>query len=298
MGNATLLDRVRLALCESAYQERLGTEFVDAGDGRATVALPLRPNNTNRSGNLHGGAHASLMLSAASLATAATEREPSAQKAVSPRMLSLSYLGAVRDIGVRAEAHVVRRGRDVAHVAVVVDSDEGERIAAGTVTLGIHEDGAQASARTSAGTKRGATLHDQVAVDGGTVVEGSPFLEQSGLVLLADENDEWQSMMIPVARNEGADGTIDDGAIVGMVDNCGSLAAYTAEGVSREQLGATLSMSVAFASTLQGPVVGSGRLVAHLGSALTSEVEIWSPGDGGLRATGLVTYRIPGEHTV
>ena len=297
MGNATILDRVRRALCESVYQERLGTQFIDAGDGQATVALPLRPNNANRSGNLHGGAHASLMLSAASLATAATEREPSAQKAVSPRMLSLSYLGAVRDIGVRAQANVVRRGRDIAHVAVVVDSDEGERIAAGTVTVGIHEEGAQASLTTSAGTNRVATLDGQVAVDGGTVVRGSPFLEDSGLVLLANENDEWQSMMIPVARNEGADGRIDDGAIVGMVDNCGSLAAYTAEGVSREQLGATLSMSVSFASALQGAVVGSGRLVAHLGSALTSEVEIWSP-DGGLRAMGLVTYRIPGERTV
>lgn len=298
MAGDRLLDRVRAEFRESIYQRRLGTDLVSAGDGEAIVALPLRSHNTNRSGTLHGGAHASLMLSAASLATASTEREPAVGKAVSPRMLSLSYLGVARGVGVRAHAKVVRRGRDVAHVAVAVDSDEGDPIAVGNVTVAVHERGALASSATTAGGRRTATPYGRVSVDNGISVQGSPFLEESGLVMLAAQSDEWQSLLIPVARNEGGHGRIDDGAIVAMVDNCGSLAAYTADGVEREQLGATLSMSVVFASSLPGPVVGSGRLVTRLGSTLASEVEIWSPEEGRLRATGLVSYRIPGDRRV
>jgi uncharacterized protein (TIGR00369 family) len=291
MAENTLLSQVRKAFEDSVFQRRLGVELESVGVGEAIVRLPLHRTNANRSGNLHGGAHASLLLSAASLATASSEREPSAGKAVSPRSLAISYLGAARRTGVRAHAKVVRRGRDVAHVSVVVDSEEGDAIAVGNVTVAVHDRSEVARSMTDAGTERKAALFGRVSQKGDPV-EGSPFLEESGLVVLSEQVEQWQSLLIPTERNEECDQRIDDGAVVGLVDNCGSWAAYTAEGLGRESLGSTLSMSVVFASSVAGPLIGSGRLLSHLGTALTSEVEIWSPADGSLRATGLVTYRI------
>ena len=256
MGNE-LLDRLRAAFAESSYQRRLGAEIESAADGQARVVLAMRPANANRGGNLHGGAHASLMLSAACLATASTERRPTADKAMSPRSLAISYLGAARSVGVRAHGSVVRRGRDVAHVRVSIDSDDGDSIASGYVTVAIHEQGALSSSATSAGTRRKAALFGRVSTDQGAPVEGSPFLRESGLVVLAEEPDDWQSLLIPVAHNEDGDGHVDDGAVVGLVDNCGSMAAYTAEGIDREMLGVTLSMSMVFARSMPGSVVGS-----------------------------------------
>lgn len=291
----SLLGRLRTEIVASVYQRRLGIEIKSVGDGESEISLPLRRSNVNRSGNLHGGAHASLMLSAASLAAASTEREPADGKTLSPRALSLSYLGAARNTGVNARATLLRRGRDVAHMGVEVADDAGGPIASGKVTIAIHEEGLRVSSKTSSGHERCAAVYGRLALRDGRPVQGSPFLEESGLIAFDEHVDAWNSLLIPVAKNERADGFIDDGAVVGLVDNCGSLAAYTAEGVEREMLGATLSMSVAFAAPARGPVVGSGRLLAHLGSALTSEVEIWSPDDGRLRACGLVCYRIPGQ---
>jgi uncharacterized protein (TIGR00369 family) len=296
MGENTLLDQVSAAFERSAFQRRLGTELESVGVGESIVRLPLYPANANRSGNLHGGAPASLMLSTASLATASSEREPNADKAVSPRSLAISYLGAARRIGVRAHAKVIRRGRDVAHVSVSVDSEEGDAIAVGNVTVAIHDRGEVSRSMTDAGTERKATLSGRVS-EKGDPVEGSPFLEESGLVVLSEQVEQWQSLLIPTDRNEERDQRIDDGAVVGLVDNCGSWAAYTAEGLGRESLGSTLSMSIVFASSVSGPLIGSGRLLSHLGTALTSEVEIWSPADGSLRASGLVSYRIATNNT-
>ncbi len=293
MSSKGLSERVRALFEASRYQQRLGARFEHAGDGRAVVALAMRATNANRSGNLHGGAHASLMISAAMLAVASTEREPSESKAISVRGLSISYLGAARNVGVRAHGEVVRRGRDVAHVALRVDSDTGDVVATGAASLAIHQMGAPESSVTDSGGSRRAAMFGRVSIEDGRPVEGSPFLEESGLIVFDEFVDDWQSLLIPVAPNEDADGHIDDGAVVGLLDNCGSMAAYTTESVTRESIGATVSLSAVFASSAPGPVVGSGRLLSRLGTAFTSEVELWSPTDGSLRAAGLVCYRIP-----
>jgi acyl-coenzyme A thioesterase PaaI-like protein len=131
-------------------------------------------------------------------------------------------------------------------------------------------------------------------MDDATPVQGSPFLEASGLLRVEQAADEWQSLLLPVARNDAAVGTIADGAVAALIDNCGSMAAYTADGLDHGMLGATLSMHVVFGDDVGGALVGSGRLIARAGSTLTGAVEIWSPTDGRVRADGLICYRIRG----
>jgi acyl-coenzyme A thioesterase PaaI-like protein len=112
--------------------------------------------------------------------------------------------------------------------------------------------------------------------------------------LLEESGDGWLSLAIPFDSNGGDASSIAPGAVAGLIENCGSLAANTAEGVDRSMLGATLSMSIAFGEPLDGGLVGSGRLIARSGSTLSSAIEIWSPAQGCVRADGLVCYRIAG----
>jgi acyl-coenzyme A thioesterase PaaI-like protein len=238
------------------------------------------------------------MMSAASMATASTQREPSVEAAVSIRSIAISYIGAARNVGVRAYAKVVRRGRDAAHVTVHVDSETGDVVAIGNLSVAIHDADVCASSRTDSGGLRRASLFTRLAAEKNEPVLGSPFLEESGLAALEEQVDDWQSLLLPVAPNEDRDRRIDDGAVVGLIDNCGSMAAYTSESVNREMLGTTISLAAVFATPTPGPVIGSGRLLTQLGTALTSEVEIWSPDDGSVRAAGSVCYRIPGAGTV
>jgi uncharacterized protein (TIGR00369 family) len=107
----------------------LGIEMVELGDQHAVLSMPVRPEAFNSTGNLHGGAIATLIDVAAGTAAArGSGFEPGKQSLVTAD-LHVRYLGRPHGDMVYARSEVVRAGSRL----IVVDcrvTDSEERIIA------------------------------------------------------------------------------------------------------------------------------------------------------------------------
>ena len=90
----------------------LGMTLVDIAPARAVLALPFQPAHANVSGPLNGGASASLLLTAGTVA-AWTDIDLDTEPYLSCVNMSIYYLAAAREEDVLAEAQIVQRGRDL-----------------------------------------------------------------------------------------------------------------------------------------------------------------------------------------
>ncbi|RMF85523.1 MAG: PaaI family thioesterase, partial [Nitrospinota bacterium] len=108
----------------------LGAELVEVEHERAVVALPFQEENANPGGTLNGGATASLILLAGTLA-AWTGIDLQTNPFLSTVDLALQYLSAAINEDVVAEARVLRRGRDLFFLDVMVQTPAGKPISKG-----------------------------------------------------------------------------------------------------------------------------------------------------------------------
>ncbi len=114
------LDYLRNAFREVALHKLLDLSFVETGDGSVIVEMPVQPGAFNGSGNLHGGALATLIdVAAGSCAARASGFDPVTQSLVTAD-LHVRYLGRPKGDVVRAEAKVMRAGRQLIVVEVRV----------------------------------------------------------------------------------------------------------------------------------------------------------------------------------
>ncbi len=91
----------------------LGLEFAVREVGRVVVTMPVRPEAFGSTGNLHGGAIATLVdVATASAASRSSSFVPGENTLVTAD-LHLRYLGRPKGDEVRADARVVRAGRQL-----------------------------------------------------------------------------------------------------------------------------------------------------------------------------------------
>ncbi len=110
------LERERAAFATGAYARRLQLELLAVGRDEASTSLPLHEAAINRSGRVHGGAIASVMFAAARFAAASSEGGDVARD-VTCVHAHIAFLAVPSNDAVVSHARVLRRGRDVAHVA-------------------------------------------------------------------------------------------------------------------------------------------------------------------------------------
>jgi len=280
-----LLSRVLAQLGASAYLSRLGFSIDGVDDGVARARLRETESSANRAGMVHGGATASLIIAAAELAAVSTERE---RHECEPRiaMLGVSFVDAIRASGaLYASARVVRRGRDVVHLAAEARSPGAETAATALLVYRLAD---PAEIRTRAVRGRVATA----AQSQGEPLPGSPYLGSAGAVLL-DSAGEWSRMALPVSRNEGTEVRVHDGAVVGLADICAAMAAFRSCGEHVGGASATVSLSMAWAGSATGEVRAGARVLGRSGTHFTNEAEVWDA-EGLLLASGLICYRVAG----
>ena len=118
-----MADLLRTMFYEMPLHRLLGLRFVDTGTGDVIMEMPVRPEAFNGSGNLHGGAIATLIdVAAGSCAGRASGFDHATQSLVTAD-LHVRYLGRPKGDTVRAEAKLVRAGRMLIVVEVrVLDS--------------------------------------------------------------------------------------------------------------------------------------------------------------------------------
>lgn len=281
------IEREIEAVETGAYARRLGLVVLAARDGEAFVTLPIGIATQNRGGRVHGGAIASVLLAAARVATAASEREGPARQ-VWCLDAHVSFLEVPGPEAVTAEAKVEKRGRDLAHLSVVARDADGTRVARAALTAVLVDEESRFAHPPIE------PVFGRVGSETGTTIEGSPYLSAAGVTLLEPEGGIAR-LRLPQASN-GADGPhrVDDGAIAGLVDSCAAYASYLDSGASIDRRGITVSMSVQFLAPMPEDLIGSARVVASAADCRVAEVEVLGAASRSVAARGTAVYRIVG----
>ena len=125
------VEALRAAFTSTPLHAFLGLRFVEPppGDGTVVVEMPVAAPAFNGSGNLHGGALATLVdVAAGSCAGRASGFDPFRESLVTAD-LHIRYLGRPKASPVQAEARVVRSGHMLKVVEVRVLDPLGNLIA-------------------------------------------------------------------------------------------------------------------------------------------------------------------------
>lgn len=287
-ASSPALDRELAALAEGEYAARLGLRAVRVADDGVTVELPFAPSIMNRGGRVHGGALASVLLAAARVAGASSERAAS-DRTVRLLTANVAFLAVPRHGRVLAEALVLRRGRDIAHAAVTAVDEDGVAVATAAIAFGFVDP--SVGADDAAIRPRSAASLDLTA---GTRVPGSPYLSTAGVLVLPPEGRSARALL-PQERNRASDpARVDEGAIAGLADSCAAYAAHLREPGASARGGVTVSMALAFHTSLAEDVIGVGIVQGHAAGCYTAAVDVTGASSGAAVASGFAVYRLPG----
>ena len=126
------IERLRAASFEIPLHKLLGLEFESPpeADGTAVVRMPIRDEAFGSQGNLHGGAIATMVDVACALAAARNSGFEPGQNSLVTADMHVRYLARPKGAYVRAEARIVRIGRQLIVVECKVLDDEDRVIAA------------------------------------------------------------------------------------------------------------------------------------------------------------------------
>ena len=125
-----IIELLRAAHSSTPLHQLLGLQFVVSDDPAVVVVeMPVAPGAFNGSGNLHGGAIATIVdVASGSAAARAGTFQPGVNTLVTAD-LHVRYLGRPKGTVVRAEARVMRAGRQLIVVECHVADDLGNIIA-------------------------------------------------------------------------------------------------------------------------------------------------------------------------
>lgn len=131
-------ESVRSALRRNTpLHELLGLEIVEIGEMHAVLSMPVRPEAFNTTGNLHGGAIATLIDVAAGTAAArGSGFEPGRQSLVTAD-LHVRYLGRPHGDMVWARAGLLKAGRQLIVVECRVTDAEDRLVASADFSMMI-----------------------------------------------------------------------------------------------------------------------------------------------------------------
>ena len=106
--------------------ELIGFEIDEIGHGRAVGSLQPGPQHANPMGTLHGGVLCDLADAAMGMAFASTLQSDESFTTMS---LSINFLRPVWQARLRAEAHVVNRGKTVGYIECDITAENGKQVA-------------------------------------------------------------------------------------------------------------------------------------------------------------------------
>ncbi len=125
-----VIELLRAAHSSTPMHQLLGLNFVGGPDPAVVVVeMPVAPGAFNGSGNLHGGAIATLVDVASGSAAARAGTFQPGENTLVTADLHVRYLGRPKGTVVRAEARVLRAGRQLIVVDCRVVDDLGNLIA-------------------------------------------------------------------------------------------------------------------------------------------------------------------------
>jgi len=270
------------------FARSLGVEISQLERDRATLVLPYRAELLNAGGVLNGGASASLLLMAGTLA-AWSGVDLDAGRHVGCVDVALQYLTAATEEDVVAQAQVLRRGRDLAFLDVELRSRVGTPICRGLVTYRMPDYGGRAPRLRARHVPRPVPsplvppVHDRLFRGYVAKLGIEPLHQEPGRVRLS-------MPLAPERLDEG--GRVHAGALASIVDISAVAASWSLVGRRQGARGSTIAMQVSFPGAVADGVVADAHVHQRAEELLFSTVHVTAASSGQLLALGQVSYRL------
>ena len=271
-----------------AFANTLGVTVGELADDRAVLSLPFRPDNLNARGVLQGGASASLVTLAGTLA-AWTGVDFDAQRQLGCVDLSMQYLSASKEEDVLAEARVLRRGRDLIFLDVTLTSAAGKPIVHGVLTYQASDHAGHPPRLRSEHALLPAPA-PLVAPAEHRLFRG--YVAKLGIAPLHQTPGRVRLSMPCTPAHVDERGHVHAGALSSIVDIAAVTATWSLVERRPEVRGSTIGMQVSFPSPATTAVVADAHVQQRSEELLFSTVHVTSADSGQLVAMGQVSYRL------
>ena len=266
----------------------LGMTLVDVAHARAVLALPFQPAHANAAGPLNGGASASLLLMAGTVA-AWTDIDFDTEPHPSSVDMSIHYLSAAREEDVLAEAQVVQRGRDLFFLAVTLRTPAGRPICQGVMMYRAPNYAGQAP-RLYAKPVLLPIPIPLTPPDNPRVIRG--YVQKLHMILQHQSPGRVRLYMPCTAMHTDERGQMHAGALASITDLAGTAAAWSLVPRRPGVRGATVGLHVSYTGATTDPVVADAHVQQRSEELFFSTVHVTSARTGDLVALGEVTYRL------
>jgi uncharacterized protein (TIGR00369 family) len=285
---ARRLEQAQARFARVAFAEWLGVTISELAHDHAMLVLPYRPEHMNAIGVLNGGASASLLTMAGTLA-AWTGVDLNAEPHLSCVDLSMQYLAAATEEDVVAEARVLRRGRDLAFLDIALRSRAGNRICQGLLTY---------QASDYAGHTPRLRAQHVVLPPPTPLMPPSEHRLFRGYVRKLDITPRHESAgrtrlhMPCTSMHVDERGQLHAGALASIVDIAAVAATWSLVPRRPGTRGSTIGMQVSFPGAAAEAVVADAHVQQRSEELLFSTVHVTTEVSGRLVAMGQVSYRL------
>jgi len=270
-----------------AFAQFLGVSVVEVSHERAVLRLPFQEDNANQGSVLHGGATASLIHMAGTLA-AWTDIDLQAAPLVNTANLAIQYLDAAFYEEITAEAMVLHRGRDIFFLDVTVRGEEHQLISKGlmvcraphyTVPMRLYS---RPIPPATAPTPNSPPVLKPNHQDFTHKLQIITLSHSPGIVRLA----------MPWTASHGDEqGNIHSGALAALLDTAATHASWSL--VQQEgSRGATVGMQLSYPDMCHTDVVAEAHVEQRSEEMFFNLVQVRGVSTGRLVAMGNVSYRL------
>jgi uncharacterized protein (TIGR00369 family) len=272
-----------------AFAETLGVTIGDLAYDRVVLRLPFRPDNMNARGVLQGGASASLVTLAGTLA-AWTGIDLDAEINLSCVDVSLQYLSASKEEDVTAEARTLRRGGALIFLDVTVRSARGTPLVHGALTYQASDYAAGHAPRLRAEHVLLPAPAPLIAPAERRLFHG--YVEKLGITPEHQSPGRARLSMPCTPMHVDERGHLHAGALASIVDIAAVSATWSLVQRRPGVRGSTIGMQVSFPSAATTAVVADAHVQQRSEELLFSTVHVTSAVSGQLVAMGQVSYRL------
>jgi uncharacterized protein (TIGR00369 family) len=270
-----------------AFAQFLRVRVAQVSHERALLRLPFQEDNANQGGVLHGGATASLIHMAGTLA-AWTGLDLQAEPLVNTVDLSIQYLAAAMREEITAEAMVLHRGRDIFSLDVTVRGAVQQLISQGLMVYCAPQYTVPMRLYSRPAPPATARVQDSLPVLG---LNNQDFTHKLQITIMSHSPGSVCLAMPYLPAYGDEQGNMHPGAVAALLDTAGTHASWSL--VQRQGTrGATVGIQLSYPDVGQTDVVAEAHVERRSEEMFFSLVQVRAVSTGNLVAMGNVSYRL------
>ncbi len=279
------MDWIKKQVETSHYGRALGVQLERVDEKSAVLHLPYQDANSNPGRVLHGGCAASIgVIAGEAIASAALGADAGP---FHNAQAQVSYLSAAIGEDVVADAHLLRRGRELCFVETEIRTAAGKAIAKITTTVRGLFGRPPGEQPVSAG--------DHGRADPGVmgpIIAKVPFIGNRGIAVEHMTDGTSRLVMPLLADNKDISGGIHEGALLALLDTTGAMASWAESGPGNYKASTAAMQIQILGPTPATDLVAYGRCLHNDNEIYWSDVEVTDAKNGRIHARGTVLYRI------